>query len=253
MESEDFKMKMKTQKRLWSIGLYVATSLFAGALAETLFFDDFENGLDTWPDLPTLKVEEEPGNPDNHVLVFDTTNDNQNVDALFLEGFEDLADYTMRAKFNIVGETVNFAAFGLIARAQSVTEYMLVEPANKRLCCGDPRENVLNVFERGGGWPIVAQADVKINLNEWHELSVTVVGKTLIASVDGKQIAEYTKVAYPKGGFGIREWQSKTVIDDVEVYDKDGSSLAVDAHDKLAITWGSLKRGRDTVWPNHRF
>lgn len=156
---------MKTQKRLWSIGLYVAASLFAGALAETLFFDDFENGLDTWPDLPTLKVEEEPGNPDNHVLVFDTTNDNQNVDALFLEGFEDLADYTMRAKFNIVGETVNFAAFGLIARAQSVTEYMLVEPANKRLCGGDPRENVLNVFERGGGWPIVAQADVKLAMH----------------------------------------------------------------------------------------
>ena len=148
MESEDFMIKMKTQKRLWSIGLYVAASLFAGALAETLFFDDFENGLDTWPDLPTLKVEEEPGNPDNHVLVFDTTNDNQNVDALFLEGFEDLADYTMRAKFNIVGETV---------------------------------------------------------------------------------------------------------IDDVEVYDKDGSSLAVDTHDKLAITWGSLKRGRYTVWQNHRF
>ena len=85
----------------------------------------------------------------------------------------------MRAKFNIVGETAEFAAFGLIVRAQSVTEYMLIEPARKRLCCGDPRENILNVFERGDAWPIVAKADINIELDEWHELLVTVVDKKI--------------------------------------------------------------------------
>jgi hypothetical protein len=232
---------MKVRKSC-AVSIVVILLLFESAIAETLFFDDFEgNAEHKWPDMPTIKVEADPGDPDNSVLVFDTKNDNNNVDALFLEGFEDLTDYTMRAKFNIVGETAEFAAFGLIVRAQLATEYMLIEPARKRLCCGDPRENVLNVFERGGAWPIVAQADIDIELDEWHELSVTVVDKKLTVSLDGKQIAEYGKVAYPKGGFGIREWKSETLIDDVEVFDKGGSSLAVEPHDKLTLTWGTLK------------
>ena len=214
-------------------------------MAETLFFDDFEgNAGIEWPDVPAIKIEEDPGNPDNTVLAFDTRNDQPHADALFLEGFEDLTDYTLRAKFNIVGETAEFAAFGLIVRAQLATEYMLVEPARKRLCCGDPRENILNVFERGGGWPIVAKADIDIELDEWHELSVTVENKKLTVSLDGKQIVEYGKVPYPKGGFGIREWRSKTLIDDVEVFDKGGSSLSVEPQDKLPLTWGLLKSGQ---------
>ncbi len=226
---------------VWIVSVCAVLLLFGNATAKTLFFDDFEGNAELkWLDIPTLTVEKDPGNPDNNVLVFDTTN----ADALFLEGFEDLTDYTMRAKFNIVGETANFAAFGLIVRAQLATEYMLIEAAQKRLCCGDPRENILNVFERGEAWPIVAKGDIDIDLNEWHELSVTVEDKKLTASLDGKQITVYTKVAYPEGGFGIREWQSKTLIDDVEVFDTGGSSLAVAPRDKLTVTWGLLKSGQ---------
>ncbi len=234
-----------TLQRLVVLSVCAVLLLLGNATAKTLFFDDFEGNPEfEWPDMPTLTVEKDPSNPDNNVLVFDTTNDNNNVDALFFEGFEDLTDYTMRAKFNIVGETANFAAFGLIVRAELATKYMLVEPAQKRLCCGDPRENVLNVFERGDAWPIVAQVDIDIDLDEWHELSVTVEDKELTVSLDGKQIVEYGKVPYPKGGFGIREWQSKTLIDDVEVFDKGGSSLAVAPHDKLTVTWGLLKMAK---------
>ena len=232
---------MNAQK-LCAITVVLVLLLFESAIAETLFFDDFEGNAEfEWPDVPAITIEKDPDNPDNTVLVFDTRNDQTNADALFLEGFEDLTDYTMRAKFNIVGETAEFAAFGLIVRAQLATEYMLVEAARKRLCCGDPRENILNVFERGGAWPIVAKADINIELDEWHELSVTVVDKKLTVSLDGKQIAEYTKVAYPKGGFGIREWKSETLIDDVEVFDKGGSSLEVEPYNKLTLTWGLLK------------
>ena len=232
--------------KLCFMSVAIILLLFQSATAETLYFDDFEGDSELeWPDVPAITIEKEPGNPDNTVLVFDTRNDQTNADALFLEGFEDLTDYTMRAKFNIIGETAEFAAIGLIVRAQSVTEYMLVEPARKRLCCGAPRENVLNVFERGAaGWPIVADPDIDIELEEWHELSVTVADKKLTVLLDGKQIAEYGKVPYPKGGFGIREWRSQTLIDDVEIYDKDGSSLAVEARDKLAVKWGALKAGQ---------
>ncbi len=236
---------MKIQK-LCAISVVVILFLFESAMAETLFFDDFEgNGDLEWPDVPAITIETDPDNPDNTVLVFDTRNDQTNADALFLEGFEDLTDYTMRAKFNITGETAEFAAIGLIVRAQSVSEYMLVEPAQKRLCCGAPRENVLNVFERGAaGWPIVADPDIDIELDEWYELSVTVEAKKLIVLLDGKLIAEYGKVPYAKGGFGIREWKSQTLIDDVEIFDAGGSSLAVEAQDKLAVRWGALKAGQ---------
>lgn len=233
---------MKTLK-LCFIGVCAILLMFESATAETLYFDDFEGDSELeWPDVPAITIEKDPDNPDNTVLVFDTRNDQTNADALFLEGFEDLTDYTMRAKFNIIGETAEFAAIGLIVRAQSVTEYMLVEPARKRLCCGAPRENVLNVFERGAaGWPIVADPDIDIELDKWHELSVTVADKKLTVSLDGKQIADYGKVPYPKGGFGIREWKSQTLIDNVEIFDKGGSSLAVEAQDKLSVKWGALK------------
>ncbi len=233
---------MKTLK-LCFIGVCAILLMFESATAETLYFDDFEGDSELeWPDVPAITIEKDPDNPDNTVLVFDTRNDQTNADALFLEGFEDLTDYTMRAKFNIIGETAEFAAIGLIVRAQSVTEYMLVEPARKRLCCGAPRENVLNVFERGAaGWPIVADPDIDIELDKWHELSVTVTDKKLTVLLDGKQIADYGKVPYPKGGFGIREWKSQTLIDDVEIFDKGGSSLAVEAQDKLSVKWGALK------------
>ena len=232
--------------KLSLMSVCVILLLFETAMAETLYFDDFEGDSELeWPDVPAITIEKDPDNPDNTVLVFDTRNDQTNADALFLEGFEDLTDYTMRAKFNIVGETAEFAAFGMIVRAETATEYMLVEPAQKRLCCGDPRENILNVFERGAaGWPIVAKADINIDLNEWHELSVTVENAKLTVALDGKQIAEYGKVPYPKGGFGIREWRSQTLIDDVEIFDKGGSSLAVEVQDKLTLTWGLLKAGR---------
>ena len=233
---------MKIQK-LCAISAAIILLLFQSAMAETLYFDDFEGDSELeWPDVPAITIEKEPGNPDNTVLVFDTRNDQTNADALFLEGFEDLTDYTMRAKFNIIGETAEFAAFGMIVRAASAGEYMLVEPARKRLCCGAPRENVLNVFERGAaGWPIVADPDIDIELDQWHELSVTIADKKLTVLLDGKQIAEYGKVPYPKGGFGLREWKSQTLIDDVEIFDKNGSSLAVEAQDKLAVKWGALK------------
>ena len=232
---------MKT-RQLCVVSICLILLLFESTIAETLFFDDFEGNTELeWPDVPAITIEKDPGNPDNTVLIFDTRNDQTNADALFLEGFEDLTNYTVRAKFNIIDETAEFAAFGIIVRAQLATEYMLVEAAQKRLCCGDPQENILNVFERGGGWPIVAKADIDIELDEWHELSVTVAAKKLTVALDGKQIAEYGKALYPKGGFGIREWKSQTLIDDVEIFDKEGSSLAVEPRNKLAITWGMLK------------
>jgi hypothetical protein len=159
-----------------------------------------------------------------------------NVDALFLEGYENLADCTMRARFNIVGETADYAVAGLFVRAQSATEYMLIEPAANR----QGVSGILNIFERGAAWPIVADGQVELEMKKWYELSVDVQGSKLTASIDGKVIAEYDNVIYPAGGFGIRQWASKALYDDVELY-VGVSSMQVEARDKLAATWGTMK------------
>lgn len=229
---------MKELKLLCIVSLCVTLLLLGEAKAETLFFDDFEDGMGKWPEMPTLAIDVDPENPNNHVLAFDTTNDTTNVDALFLEGFEDLTDYTVRAKINVVGETASYAVAGFILRAQSTTEYMLIEPANNRQGVAE----ILNVFERAGGqWPIVADGQIDFKMNKWYELSVTVKADILTVYIDEKKVAEYNKVAFPKGGFGIRQWQAKALIDDFEMYDADGSSMQVEPRGKLAATWGRLK------------
>ena len=219
------------------IGFFVVLVFSGNAMAETLFFDDFEDGKDEWPDFPVLTIEEDPENAANHVLAYDTLADKSNADALFLERYEDLQDYTIQARFNIVGESGNYAVAGLIVRAQTATEYMLVEPAVNR----QGVRGIVNVFDRGAGWAIVADGQIELEMNNWYELSVTVEGKNLTASIDGKLIAEFDDVLYPAGGFGIRQWDSKALYDDVEVYDAEGSDMPVEPRGKLAAVWGALK------------
>ena len=48
-----------------------------------------------------------------------------------------------------------------------------------------------------------------------------------------RRSANIIKALYAKGGFGIRIWKTKVLIDNVEIYDPDDSSLAVDAGRKL--------------------
>ena len=230
---------MKSLKLICILSLCVASLLVGKTQAKTLFFDDFEGGLAGWPEMPTIVIDVDPDNNKNHVLVFDTTVDNQNADALFLEGYEELTDYTVRARVNIVGETANFAAIGFILRAETIQDYMLIEPANKR----NEVSGILNIFERAAdAWPIVADGELDIEMNKWYEFSVTVKGEVLTAYIDEKKIAEYSTVPYPAGGFGIREWMSTTLIDDFEVYDADGSEMPVEPSGKLAATWGMLKK-----------
>lgn len=221
------------------VSLCVVSLILNTAAAKTLFFDDFESGLDKWPELPTLSVDKEPDNPGNHVLVFDTTNDNANVDALFLEGFEDLTDYTIRAKVNIVGGG-DITAIALIVRAQGVENYVCAELATKRA----EVEGILNLFERGPKWPIVAFGKVDVDVDTWYELALAAKGNTITGYLDGKKVLEYSDAKYPKGGFGIREWTSKSLIDNVEVFDTGGSDIQpVKPRGKLSVVWGTLKTG----------
>ena len=138
--------------------LYVAFNIDG----KTLYYDDFDGTKGRWkplewPKLETIKVEKEVGNPENMALTFDTRNAGGALaDALFIDGNEDMSDYTMKIRFRIIEETDKFAAAGIIVRAAGPQTYICAEAANKRNCCGqNPPHNIINVFEVPG-WKIVA-------------------------------------------------------------------------------------------------
>ncbi|MFP6723068.1 MAG: family 16 glycoside hydrolase [Candidatus Poribacteria bacterium] len=218
--------------------------------SKTLYYDDFDGTKGDWkslkwPKLETIKVEKEVGNPNNTALTFDTrAAGGASADALFIDGNEDMSDYTMKLRFRIIEETANFAAAGIIVRAPTPQTYICAEAANKRNCCGqNPPNNIVNVFERGDGWPIVANAKVEIPLNKWVDYAVTAKGKSITVYVNDNEVCGYNEALYAKGGFGIRIWKTKVLIDNVEIFDPDGSSLAVDAGGKLARQWAKIKFG----------
>ena len=190
-------------------------------------------------------MEKEVGNPNNTALTFDTrAAGGASADALFIDGNEDMSDYTMKLRFRIIEETANFAAAGIIVRAPTPQTYICAEAANKRNCCGqNPPNNIVNVFERGDGWPIVANAKVEIPPNKWVDYAITAKGKSITVYVNDKEVCGYNEALYAKGGFGIRIWKTKVLIDNVEIFDPDGSSLAVDAGGKLARQWAKIKFG----------
>ena len=90
---------------------------------KTLYYDDFDGTKGDWkplewPKLETIKVEKEVDNPNNKALTFDTRNAGGALaDALFIDGNEDMTDYTMKLRFRIIEETDQFAAAGIIVRA----------------------------------------------------------------------------------------------------------------------------------------
>jgi len=73
--------------------------------------------------------------------------------------------------------------------------------------------------------------------------AVTAKGKSITVYVNDKEVCGYNEALYAKGGFGIRIWKTKVLIDNVEIFDPDGSSLAVDAGGKLARQWAKIKFG----------
>ena len=87
----------------------------------------------------------------------------------------------------------------------------------------------------------MADAKVEIPLNKWVDYAVTVKGKSITVYVNDKEVCGYNNALYAKGGFGLRIWKTKVLIDNVENFDSDGSSLAVDAGGKLATVWSQIK------------
>ena len=92
-----------------------------------------------------------------------------------------------------------------------------------------------------GGLPINPVAFATETDRE-YELELTVKGDTFQFFVDGEDMGEWEDDQLETGMVGIRVWSAIMSVDDFEVNGPGIPATAVDSQDKLAVTWGDVKR-----------
>ena len=156
-----------------------------------------------------------------------------------LIGEEDWDDYTIEAKVRL--DEHNWA--GIVFRAESEMEYYVYY-------LNVPNNKTELWRHKEGGWAardniaqIPAVEKVKIENGEWIDMKVVVEGSEFQIHLNGKLQGEHEDNTYKTGQVGVWAWETEASFDDFTVYgDNIVDTLAVDANDKLAMTWGRLKR-----------
>lgn len=156
-----------------------------------------------------------------------------------LIGEEDWDDYTIEAKVRL--DEHNWA--GIVFRAESEMEYYVYY-------LNVPNNKTELWRHKEGGWAardniaqIPAVEKVKIENGEWIDMKVVVEGSEFQIHLNGKLQGEHEDDTYKTGQVGVWAWETEASFDDFTVYgDNIVDTLAVDAKDKLATTWGRLKQ-----------
>ena len=155
-----------------------------------------------------------------------------------LIGEEDWDDYTIEAKVRL--DEHNWA--GIVFRAESEMEYYVYY-------LNVPNNKTELWRHKKGGWAardniaqIPAVEKVKIENGEWIDMKVVVEGSEFQIHLNGKLQGEHDDDTYKTGQVGVWAWETEASFDDFTVSgDNIVDTLAVDANDKLATTWGRLK------------
>ena len=88
-----------------------------------------------------------------------------------------------------------------------------------------------------------AAGKLKIENGEWFDVKVNVEGNTFQLHINGELQDEKEDGTYKTGMIGVWAWETGASFDDVTITgDNVKDTLAVDAREKLATTWGRLKR-----------
>ncbi len=157
-----------------------------------------------------------------------------------LVGEEEWGDYTVEAKIRI--DEGSWA--GLIFRAQSEMEYYVYYL--------NTQNNKSELWRHSkGAWDtrnavnsdIPATKEVKIGNEEWYDVKVTVEGDIFKLHINGELQSEESDGTYKTGMIGVWGWETGASFDDVMITgDNVIDTLDVEPNQKLATTWGRLKR-----------
>ena len=161
-----------------------------------------------------------------------------------LAGDENWEDYTLEGKIRLDG---NYA--GLVFRALNEFEYyvfyMELVPAPRNLAFFKHKQGGFGERDR----PDPNKTDIsgeKLARGEWITLKIVVEGNKFTCFINDKQMCEGTDNLgneYKKGKVGVWAWQTKASFDDFTVSGPGiEGGAAVAPQNKLAITWGKLKK-----------
>ena len=157
-----------------------------------------------------------------------------------LVGEEKWDDYTVEVKIRL--DEGNWA--GVVFRAQSEMEYYvyyLNVPNNKSELWRHSKgawdtRNAINSN-------IPATKKVKVENEEWLDVKVVVEGEVFKFYINGELQGEQKDGTYKTGMIGVWGWETGASFDDVTITgDNVKDTLAVEPNNKLATTWGRLKR-----------
>ncbi len=155
-----------------------------------------------------------------------------------LVGDENWGDYTVEADIQVTGNSYA----GLIFRAQSEFEYHVfymnvnsnvVEWWEHTLPNADTRSNHFNH----------APVEITIILEEWYTFKVIAVGNDFEFYINDILQDAGSDDTYPEGRIGMWAWDTTARFDNITVTGDDISGgAAVSSLDKLAKTWGEIKK-----------
>lgn len=205
--------------------------------AKTLFFDDFEKDLSNWKILGgNVTIVEDDTVKGNHVLDFNGAN--QSIVAKNDE-FRELKDYIIEVKARAV-EQLQWTEVVILFRVQGDNSKYYQAYTNVHI----PDTNtVLNNGAAFTNFNTVKGVPVKIG--QWFNKKVRIEGDEIQVFIDDILYIDEKRSDLDKGTFGSRSATVHVQYDNWHVYDLSGPSQnprAVRKENKLAMTWGSIKR-----------
>ncbi|RKU32158.1 hypothetical protein C6495_11600 [Candidatus Poribacteria bacterium] len=157
-----------------------------------------------------------------------------------LVGEEEWDNYTVEAKVRM--DEGNWA--GVVFRAQSEMEYYIYYL--------NVQNNKSELWKHSkGAWDtrvaitsnIPAAGKLKIKNGDWFDVKVIVEGNTFQLHINDELQDEKEDGTYKTGKIGVWAWETGASFDDVTITgDNVKDTLAVEARQKLATTWGRLKQ-----------
>ena len=221
--------------------LCIAVALLAifctPAAAETLFSEDFSNGVDRW----------EPGSGDWVVkdgVYEQTTIDFFTASFLKKEFWDDAwIDYTLELRAKKLDGAEGFSiVFGI--RQDNVP---VVKDDRQDffdfLVAGWTNTRTLIRKVEGGTWTNFPHLEHSVEADRWYDVKVEVTPQSVMCYLDGEMLRELAE-GPPSGHIGLMLLGTSSAFDDIVVYDAGGLSMSVSAMEKLTTRWGDIKSQR---------
>jgi hypothetical protein len=227
---------MKRAISLLVIFVFMAT-IQSTLNAKTLFFDDFEKDLSNWKILGgNVTIVEDDTTKGNHVMDFNGVN--QNIVAKN-EEFRDLKDCVIEIKGRAV-EQLQWTEVVILFRVEGDNAKYYQAYTNVHV----PDTNT--VLNNGGAFVnFTTVGGIPVKVGQWFKKKVRIEGDKIQVFIDDVKYIDEKRSDLAKGTFGSRSATVHVQYDDWHVYDLSGPSVnpgAVEKENKLAITWGGIKR-----------